>query len=159
MQMPLAQSVFNPQGAPADTLHEPAPSQAFAPPQVESAWSTAVLEQTPGEAGRLQVLQVPAQAESQQTLSAQLPLTQLAPSLHVVPLHALQLPPQSLPVSVPFWVLSEQVTQVWVVRSQEGVVPITVAQSWLLVQPTHLPAPSQTPAIPAHGAPFGVAGW
>ena len=92
--------------------------------------------QVPREPETPQDLQVSVQAVSQQTLSAQFSLRQLDPSRHDVPLHALQLPPQSVPVSIPFWMLSEQLTQVCVIWSQEGVVP--TVQSLLLVQPNPL---------------------
>jgi hypothetical protein len=157
MQMPLAQVLSSPQAAPVGALHPPAASQTFVAPQAGSGCSTGALVQVPGEAGRLQDWQVPLQAVLQQTLSAQLPLTQLVPSRHVSPLHFLQLPPQSLPVSAPFWRPSEQLTQVCVTRSQEGVVP--AVQSLSLAQPTHAPAASQTPAIPSHGLPAWIIAW
>ena len=70
----------------------------------------------------------------------------------------LQFPPQSIAVSVPFWMLSEQLMQVLSVWSHVGIVP--VLQSPSFVQLTQMPLASQIPlahAVPsATGTNFGV---
>lgn len=154
-QMPLAQALLFPQGAPAATLQVPVPSQAFVPPQVRSGCPKGVSMQVPRDPGASQLLQVPLQAVSQQTLSAQLPLRQPVGPLHGSPLHPLQLPPQSMPVSLPFWTPSEQPMQLCVPGSQVSSIP--AGQSLSLAQMTHAPAPSQTPVVPWHGMPAGIA--
>jgi hypothetical protein len=160
MQMLLAQRLFELQGAPAAVLQAPnpapVPSQTLAP-QAGSGCSAGALVQVPREPGTLQAWQVPLQSVAQQTLSTHLPLEQLPAVVHGSPVHALQLPPQSMPVSAPFLMLSEQLPQVFVVVSQEGVVP--VVQSLLITHSTHAPPSSQTPAVPSHGMPIGIAWW
>ena len=159
MQMLLAQRLFKLQTVPAASLQAlapaPVPSQTFAP-QAGSGCSAGALVQVPREPLTLQAWQVPLQSVAQQTLSTHLPLEQLSASLHGSPVHDLQLPPQSMPVSVPFLTPSEQLTQVFVVMSQEGVVPIV--QSLLVTHCTQAPLPLQTPSIPSHCMPAWIAG-
>jgi hypothetical protein len=103
----------------------------------------------------LQALQVSVQSVLQQTPSTQLPLAQ-APALpHGSPVQTLQLPPQSMPVSLPFFVPSEQLKQVCEVVSQVATSPV---QSLSFRQPMHVPELSQTPVFPSHLSPVGIPG-
>ena len=154
--MPLAQRSSDGQAKPGAVLQASIallPSQAFMPLQAVSVCPIGVLEQVPREPGTLQAWQVPLQSVSQQTPSTHLPLAQAPAEPHTSPLHALQSPPQSMPVSVPFFVLSEQLRQVCVAMSQEALSPV---QSAVFRQPTHIPMLSQTPGFTSHGAPVGT---
>jgi hypothetical protein len=157
MQMPLAQPVFRLQIPPAGVLQAPAPLQTSSALQAGSGCSAGVLEQRPREPGTLQAWQGLLQSVVQQTLSMHLPLRQLPALPQGSPRHAGQVPPQSMPVSAPFLTPSEQLPQVFVVASQEGVVP--VVQSVLTVHSTQAPLPLQTPDVPSQGMPAWIAGW
>ena len=155
MQMPLAQRLFRLQSPPAGILHSPAPLQT-SEPQAGSVCSAGALVQMPRETWTLQAWQVPLQSVVQQTLSTHLPLRQLPPVVHGSPRHAGQVPPQSMPVSVPFLTPSEQLPQVFAVVLQEGVLP--VEQSPLFRHSTQAPLLVQTPSIPSHFMPARIAG-
>jgi hypothetical protein len=157
MQMPLAQPVGALQSPPTGVLQAPSPLQTSSALQAGSGCSAGVLVQRPTEPGTLQAWQALLQSVLQQTLSTHLPLRQLPALPQVSPRHALQVPPQSMPVSAPFLTPSEQWPQVFVAVSQEGVVP--AVQSVLTMHSTQAPLPLQTPDIPSQGMPAWIAGW
>jgi hypothetical protein len=103
----------------------------------------------------LQGLLAASQASLQHTPSTQLPLSHFVESPHEVPSQRNgQSPPQSTPVSLPFFILSEQLTHVCVAAMQVGFVPV---QSASVTHATHWPAPSQTlPAGDEHASPFAM---
>ncbi len=136
MHLLLRQSASFTQTSPFLSLHAPPPSHALVPPQtgMVSVPFRAMLEHIPAEPLMLQDMQSPVQAWLQQTVSTQLPLSHSLALPQAVPLHFLHEPPQSTPVSSPFFMLSLHETQVPLKQ-----VCAAAPQSPSTMQSTHVP--------------------
>lgn len=134
--LPLAQSAALLQLWPFFSLQLPPPSQTSLLPHtgILSVCPSGMFEHIPAEPLMLQDLQSPSHTSLQQTVSTQLPLSHSLALPQVVPLHFLHEPPQSTPVSSPFFMLSLHETHVPLKQ-----VCAAAPQSPLTMQSTHVP--------------------
>jgi hypothetical protein len=88
-QKPLAQALLAPHGCPCESAHVPDAVHVFEPVHESGSWVFAgTLAHVPTEPARLHIWHVLQSALVQHTWSTQLPLAQLSPIVHAVPVVA-----------------------------------------------------------------------